>query len=484
MHQVNSFDVFDTLIARKGILPSSIFDIVAEKIGYPDFKEHRMLAEKNIINTNYNFDDIYNEFIKITGFSSAQIDEIKNIELATELDQCIPIKENLELVNDGDLLVSDMYLPEEFIRLLLKKAGLDKHFSLIVTSGGKHSGWIWPILNSHYKINTHHGDNIHSDIESPRKNSIFSNYTSSYKLSKTESDLHNHGFTHISKLIRELRLANLSIDSGFAAFQKDQLQLEFNLPILILSSIYVKFLSTKINSSNILFSSRDCYYLFKLYRSLFSRIEDSDFASYFFTSRYSRTRCSTDYIDYVKSITGTNTLVVDLCGTGRSLSVMYDKVNISPSTFLLHKLDYNAIDTYNKLYNTKQSGNIFSIAENIPLDNTLLELLNYVDHGMVLDIKAIREFGIFNPIFESPNYPYQVLNFIKNNKIIIQNFIDLLNKCDLNLLISESFNSIEEIPSLIVSLYERLNSNSSILNDIRHYHNIQDNRTMWKLKEE
>jgi hypothetical protein len=481
MQQINSFDIFDTLIARKCVAPSSIFDIVADKIEYSQFKEQRIIAEKNIISKDYTFNDIYEEFAKITGLSAEQIEDIKRLELATELEQCIPIKQNIDLVQDGDLLVSDMYLPKEFIQQMLEKAGLKKHISLIVTSGGKHYGWIWPLLKNYYIINAHHGDNKHSDIESARKNNIFSIYTETYKLTKTEATLHNQGFSYLSKLIREIRLSTLSTSDGASSLQKDQLQLEYNLPILTLTAIYIKYISTKINSANILFSSRDCYHLFNIYRSLFSRIEDTSYSKYFFTSRYARTRCSSNYSDYVNKIATSQSLFVDLCGTGRSLSVMYEKTAISPSTFLLHKLNYNAIDAYNNTANVEECKNILSIIETHQFDNSILELLNYVDHGMVLDIEIIKELEIFKPIFELPQYPHQVTNYIKRNNFIIDRFINLISNCDLNSLILESFDSIESIPALIASLYKDLNSESSVLNDIRHYHDVQDAHTMWKL---
>ena len=55
--KANSWDCFDTLIARNLITPSSIFDIVGKKIGDPDFTYKRKKfndREKIVFIKNFN----------------------------------------------------------------------------------------------------------------------------------------------------------------------------------------------------------------------------------------------------------------------------------------------------------------------------------------------------------------------------------------------------------------------------------------------
>ena len=127
-----TYDIFDTLIARRCVIPTAIFDIVQSQIIFDNYKEIRILSEQNIINNNYTFNDIYDEFQKITNLDINLVNEIKQFELNVELDNCIPIMQNLNKVNNGDILVSDMYHSQDFIFKLLEKCGLTKKVTIIV----------------------------------------------------------------------------------------------------------------------------------------------------------------------------------------------------------------------------------------------------------------------------------------------------------------------------------------------------------------
>lgn len=113
---LKTWDIFDTLIARRGIFPQGVFQIVEQIIKADGFVQTRMVAEKNVsLQANYVLDDIYNEFQKLTGLTKNICDAFRKLECDVELEQCIPITENLRQVKAGDILISDMYLPEELI---------------------------------------------------------------------------------------------------------------------------------------------------------------------------------------------------------------------------------------------------------------------------------------------------------------------------------------------------------------------------------
>lgn len=61
---------------------------------------------------------------KITNAPKNICDNLKKLEYDIEFEQSIPITENIRKVTAGDVLFSDIYLPENFIRRLLDKAGL------------------------------------------------------------------------------------------------------------------------------------------------------------------------------------------------------------------------------------------------------------------------------------------------------------------------------------------------------------------------
>ena len=141
---VNSFDVFDTLIARRCIHPHIVFADLEAANGITGFARHRIEAEQAVTGPQMTLDHIYAELGRRLGLTNQATAEHRRAEIDAELAQVIPINENLARVNHGDLLLSDMYLPEPVIRSLLEKAGLDRRVGLIVSADGKRSGRIWP----------------------------------------------------------------------------------------------------------------------------------------------------------------------------------------------------------------------------------------------------------------------------------------------------------------------------------------------------
>jgi predicted HAD superfamily hydrolase len=151
-----SWDCFDTLIARKFIHPFSIFHEVANRINDPSFVQKRIEAGSD----THTYEEIYKK-----------LPYDPQIELDIELEHAYPIKSNIESVNNKDIIITDMYLPDSFIQQLLQKCGLDKDIHLIRTFNGKQTGQVWKNIDSRY-IDFHIGDNQHSDYDMPQKYKI------------------------------------------------------------------------------------------------------------------------------------------------------------------------------------------------------------------------------------------------------------------------------------------------------------------------
>ena len=162
---VRSFDIFDTLIARNCIEPHVIFSRIEALTQHAGFAADRRAAEQRVSNRAYTLDDIYDELMKVRCWTQDERDHAQAAEIFLELEAVIPVAENMAQVRDGDVAVSDMYLPESVIRMLLKKAGLDKEIGMVVSAHGKRSGEIWPHLLANYHIEQHVGDNKIADIE-------------------------------------------------------------------------------------------------------------------------------------------------------------------------------------------------------------------------------------------------------------------------------------------------------------------------------
>ena len=167
---LRTWDIFDTLIARRCIYPNLVFQIVERASKVNNFAQARATAERIAASrkTNYNIDDIYAELQRMTGASKNLCDALKKLELDVEFDQSIPITENIRQVKAGDVLISDMYLPEEFIRRLLAKAGLIAPVEVVITANGKSSGRIWKQFAAQGAAVFHTGDNENVDVKNPR----------------------------------------------------------------------------------------------------------------------------------------------------------------------------------------------------------------------------------------------------------------------------------------------------------------------------
>src|SRR5262249_14203433 len=108
---VRSFDIFDTLIARNCIEPQRVFTRVEQRTQQAGVAADRVSAEQRICSRPNNLDDIYDEPAKMRGWTPDVRDAVRATEIAAELEAVIPIAENLAHVRDGDIAVSDIYLP-------------------------------------------------------------------------------------------------------------------------------------------------------------------------------------------------------------------------------------------------------------------------------------------------------------------------------------------------------------------------------------
>lgn len=142
-----SFDVFDTLITRKTATPQGIFVLMQyemkKSLKYKTFEETfvrdfpliRIHAEKlarNRIQRNgiedINLTEIY-QYVSMRGeLTKSQIVSLIQLEIETELENVVPIENNIKLIKEylsqdkRVILISDMYLTAEVIRKMLLKA--------------------------------------------------------------------------------------------------------------------------------------------------------------------------------------------------------------------------------------------------------------------------------------------------------------------------------------------------------------------------
>ena len=194
-----SFDIFDTIITRSTAEPEGIFMLMQEKlqkeIGYDplftaNFYELRVGAEK--ASRRYarlkgrqeiSLEDIYRILAMTACVSEAQTEELKKLEVKTECDNILGIKDNIDLLKkliiQGErvVLISDMYLDEACIRHMLCLVDpIFKNIPIYVSSAygkSKANGALFWVVHQQEQVEfsdwIHYGDNENVDIKAALK---------------------------------------------------------------------------------------------------------------------------------------------------------------------------------------------------------------------------------------------------------------------------------------------------------------------------
>jgi len=484
MRLPNTFDIFDTLLARRCIEPKNIFLEIEKNAELPGFSEARMQAEAAVSNQQYTLHDIYSHLEKKLGWEKERCLFLMEMEIDIEVSNAISIKENLEAVKNGDILITDMYLPRSVILRMLDKVGLRKQIGLVISSGGKSSGYIWNVLKEVIPIEQHWGDNLHSDVNSPLAFDVFAEHLTNSNISNHESFFRNNGLELLARVVREARLTQLSIRNGNEVNKQKLLQINNNIPILFLCAIYLKNIAANNKIKNILFSARDCFYLFKIFQFLNKKCDWKIPSEYFFTSRVCRVDPSNSYLHYFKKFATERSLVVDLCGSGWSLSHLYNQAGVTPQTFFLHDLRANAgvKNAYDQVRKSPSDIFIHSLVTDASLKNAYLEQLNYVDSGMSVDVLVLNNCESVIPKFEYPDYPDKVQTIIENIENTQLEFLNILNNVNVDALVNEVELAMDKIAPIVTILYQDIAVNMAPMTDLIAYHNAQDRKSFWKIK--
>lgn|GEM_PF-1232789 len=141
-HTYISFDVFDTLLVRKTLLPTDVFFLTERRAAEAGCKAEgfaaaRIHAEQEIPCAD--LDGIYEALEDRFDWSEETARRIRDMELDVERDVLSPRGEVVELLRfarqEGKrvMLTSDMYLPEPVLRGLLAENGITDYDRLLVS---------------------------------------------------------------------------------------------------------------------------------------------------------------------------------------------------------------------------------------------------------------------------------------------------------------------------------------------------------------
>ena len=281
-----SFDVFDTCLLRASGEPDSVFLILAQRF-IPEErhsdqwefvrirKRGEVLARKKSISEEVTLTEIYNE-CDFSAIVSVPNESIMRGEMEIEERTLLPvysIKEKIKRLRRKGVsisFISDIYLPESFIREALINAGIyNEGDGLYVSSkyrATKASGTLYDIFKSeHPKANRlnwiHYGDNLRSDFIESMKNGAHPCIIK-HSLNKYEN---NNQFPFIPSLYFDIQ-RNVNIQKAVRLANNNNNGFEFAIDFI--APIYVPFVwkvlteASKRGITDLYFFARDGYILF------------------------------------------------------------------------------------------------------------------------------------------------------------------------------------------------------------------------------
>ena len=176
-YDVISFDIFDTLLKRNVSTPIDVFAYIEKKYKKIGFCNARINAEKRARakkkNAEITLQDIYSEM----PYDFSQEELLAESDLLISNIWMMPVyKKAVE--TKKVIIVSDMYLPEEFICNILAREGISKYEKLYLSSSlnkTKNSGDLFEYVLADLKEDrriVHIGDSNKSDYLVPRQKGI------------------------------------------------------------------------------------------------------------------------------------------------------------------------------------------------------------------------------------------------------------------------------------------------------------------------
>lgn len=324
-----SFDLFDTLVMRKVISYTDIFELMEyrllEKGWYiPDFSKRRLFAEKELAkNGAPTLEDIY-KFLLNSLKEKRAVSALELAELEWEIDFSVIVpRESVfeifrNIIRSGKkvYIVTDTYYKRSQIEKILKKCGAEGYTDIVASceyQTGKCQG-LFPKFIELYGIGKclHIGDDYAADIEAAEKCGM-----NSFRIYSSTELLEELGMLGLEKytglLTDRIKLGFLAarlLNDPFQ-FEDREMQIEImnahDVGYILCAPMICDFLLwfyRKVKQpevGNIWFSARDGYLIQKLYRM----IDDSK-TEYFLTSRIAAIRAGmvdlsdVNYVDSMK----------------------------------------------------------------------------------------------------------------------------------------------------------------------------------------
>lgn len=326
--QVVSFDLFDTLVTRKVISYTDVFelmDIRLRDIGIiiPDFPRLRLYSEKKLLQMSApKLTDIYRGVLKQSGGNFISADELASMEWELDLSTMVAREDVCEIfkktITDEKkiAITTDSYYTLSQIKTIFDRLGLDKPDEVFVSCEYKTSKMqtLFGILRDRYygKRILHVGDDEIADIEKASEYG-FDTYRI-YSGADLYDSLGGLGLENEIRTLSDRIKAGMFISNVFNSpfwFEEDARRLSINdsaqvgylfcAPMITDFVLWMKQKAKDQGYGQILFCARDGYLPGKLYRNASPDTK----SVYFLSSRIAAIRAGMEDnkdIEYVDSM--------------------------------------------------------------------------------------------------------------------------------------------------------------------------------------
>lgn len=310
LHDIISFDLFDTLLARRTLYPVDVHDIVQSRmtaagIELDNYYFNRIQAELSLVTTKeFLLEEIYNRLQIIYNLDNETKEKIKAMELQAEREVSICRGVILDMLvyarSKGKrvFILTDMYLPKIFLEELLDQHGIDGYEDILVSGElgvNKHNG-----MYSYFKgiaggtSILHIGDNKISDGYFARKEGIDVCIIPSAKDILLKSDCRNlmdySGGVYENLTIgmfAEKAFGNTLIPTEIKPEIMTEYAVLFLAPLVTGFVIWIALEAQKKSYDKVLFAARDGFLLKDLYETLRKHYPEYNLPEglYLYTSR-------------------------------------------------------------------------------------------------------------------------------------------------------------------------------------------------------
>jgi len=315
MTQISSFDIFDTLLTRLVIEPTEIFKICGDRalqfgwinFSAETFRKMRINAE-NRSRLFYkagevSLDEIYREIANTLEIDTDTIDKIKELELTVEIEYLTAVPKAHQLIETARrshpnvLFLSDMYLPEDFLKERLKQHGFWQEGDRLYVSSqlrkSKGQGDLFLKVLEDLSLRpqdlTHTGNSWQSDVAKPSSLGINSIYFDDANPNRYELILQKYahvtngitslwaGISRYTRLTREVATQKESIIRDIAACVA--------APILTAYTMWILQQAKAKQLARIYFLARDGEILLQIAKELAPKIYPEVELRYLYVSR-------------------------------------------------------------------------------------------------------------------------------------------------------------------------------------------------------